>query len=435
MKFTLLNNERIEPQKGIKNAICPICGEIVVPKCGQIKIHHWAHQSTQNCDSWWESETEWHRYWKNNFSKEWQEIIMYDNKTGEKHIADVKTKTGIVLEFQHSLMNIEEQHSREQFYKNMIWVIDAKKYYDKFKQNINLLEHCKSNKNYFYMKIDSFELQKNCFPQRWIDSSVPVVFDFGIQDDLEDNDYNRQKKWLWCVFPEKFTENLGYCFNETICGIYLKKETFINRVSNFDSFYPNIIIPELEQLRIQVEKAKLKQEEKRQEKLKKQQQELFKIKYPKEEKWRNAIFNIKLNIKNNKLHPKKLYISKEGEILDSDKNKYNGKKCMTLGIKSYPSEYNGNKYTQNIILILTECNNKFISTTIHIPSQILHDYSTGFDLLGGNYNYYMRTMTVIPYYDKFSIWFEDDERVWTTKGLKEDLKYIKNKYSSTYNVN
>ena len=97
-------------------------------------------------------------------------------------------------------MNIEEQYSREQFYKNMIWVIDAKKYYDKFKQNINLLEHCKSNKNYFYMKIDSFELQKNCFPQRWIDSSVPVVFDFGIQDDLEDNDYNYYVAFLCLDF-------------------------------------------------------------------------------------------------------------------------------------------------------------------------------------------------------------------------------------------
>ena len=67
---------------------------------------------------------------KNNFLKECQEIIMYDVKTGEKHIADVKTRTGIIIEFQHSPMNIKEQYSREQFYKNMIWIVDARQYYD-----------------------------------------------------------------------------------------------------------------------------------------------------------------------------------------------------------------------------------------------------------------------------------------------------------------
>lgn len=89
---------------------------------------------------------------KNNFLKECQEIIMYDVKTGEKHIADVKTRTGIIIEFQHSPMNIKEQYSREQFYKNMIWIVDARQYYDKFKQNIKFLNHCKCGKNYFYIK-------------------------------------------------------------------------------------------------------------------------------------------------------------------------------------------------------------------------------------------------------------------------------------------
>ena len=39
--------------------------------------------------------------WKNQFPTEWQEIIQRGN-TGEKHIADVKTKDGWVIEFQHS---------------------------------------------------------------------------------------------------------------------------------------------------------------------------------------------------------------------------------------------------------------------------------------------------------------------------------------------
>ena len=427
MLIAEVEGKRCKATKGAKG-ICPYCKSEVIAKCGEQKIAHWAHKASKECDSWHDKETEWHLMWKNYFPESWQEIIKYDQITGENHLADVCTEKGFTLEFQHSSIKPEERQSREIFYKNMVWVVDARKYYDKFKQNVNLLEHCKSNKNYFYMKIDSFEDKNNCFPKRWLESSVPVIFDFGINDNIEDNDYNKQKKWLWCVFPEKFTKNLGYWFDETICGIYLKKETFINRVSSFDSFYPNIVISELEQLRIKIEKEEFEQEKKQQEERKKQKQELFKTKYPKEEKWRDAIFNIKLDIENNSLNPKKLYISENGEIFDRNKQKYNGLKCMVLGIKSYSSVYNGNEYTKNDALMLIESDNKFIVATIHIPSSVLHDDYIGFKLFHGNYNYFMRTITVIPYYNKFSIWFEDDEMIWITEKLKKDLEFICNNF-------
>jgi hypothetical protein len=55
------------------------------------------------CDHWWESETQWHRNWKNEFPESWQEIV-HTSENGEKHVADVKTENGIVLEFQHSFL-------------------------------------------------------------------------------------------------------------------------------------------------------------------------------------------------------------------------------------------------------------------------------------------------------------------------------------------
>lgn len=438
MKFALLNNERIEPQKGIKNAICPVCKEPVEACCGPVRIHYWRHKQNhkQHCDPWWENETEWHRQWKDNFPKECQEIIMHDEKTGEKHVADVKTKTGIVLEFHHSSMNEDEQDSREQFYKNMIWVVDARQYYDRFKKYIDMLNHSKINKNYFYMHIDYYEEHINCFPKRWLEATVPVIFDFGIYYKTDD-DYDKQKKWLWCVFPEKYQENLGYSYDETICGLYLKKETFINQVSNFDKFYSNIVISELEQLKKQIDAKKLEEERRFKEELrrqeefaKRQRQELFNIKYPKEEKWRNAISNIKLNIKDNKLNPIKLQISKDGEILDYNNHKYNGKKYMIIGVKSYSAEYNGKNYIKNDVLILVQNNNEIITAIINVPTYILKGsgWYDSYGLLDGNYNYYIRTMTTIPYYDKYALWSEDDDRIWTTKKLKEDLEYIEKNY-------
>ncbi len=159
MKYALHKNQRITPTKDIKDAVCPVCGELVIPKCGKIKMHHWAHKTSQNCDPWWENETEWHRKWKEHFPEDFQEYLMIDSNTGEKHIADIRTDNGFVIEFQHSSIKSEEKKARESFYKNMVWIVDTSKYYDKFKQalDVNSLQHCKTNKNYFYIREILFE--------------------------------------------------------------------------------------------------------------------------------------------------------------------------------------------------------------------------------------------------------------------------------------
>ena len=76
--------------------------------------------------------TEWHRDCKNMFPEELQEIVHFDHKTGEKHIADVKTPGGYVVEAQHSPISTEEIRSREFFYQKMIWIVDARDLSDWF---------------------------------------------------------------------------------------------------------------------------------------------------------------------------------------------------------------------------------------------------------------------------------------------------------------
>lgn len=101
MKFALINGNKVEATKGSKGT-CSNCRVELVAKCGELKIHHWAHKGIRTCDPWWENETEWHRLWKGNFSTDWQEIILTDDVTSEKHIADIRTPQGLVIEFQHS---------------------------------------------------------------------------------------------------------------------------------------------------------------------------------------------------------------------------------------------------------------------------------------------------------------------------------------------
>ena len=201
MKFALVNNARTEAIKGVKG-YCPFCGSELIPRCGSIKIHHWAHKSKLNCDHYWETETLWHRFWKNNYPSEWQEKIFFDDQTGEKHIADVFTDYNLVLEFQHSHIDPQERIARERFYKNMTWVIDGtrlKRDYPRFLKEV--LNFCPFDKS------DTFFVDNpaKCFPSTWLGSTVPVVFDFLGADACRD--LFDERSHLYCLLPFKMDES------------------------------------------------------------------------------------------------------------------------------------------------------------------------------------------------------------------------------------
>jgi competence CoiA-like predicted nuclease len=194
MKFALFDNEKIEAKVGIE-AKCQGCLQPVIAKCGNIRIHHWSHKRKVNCDNWWETETEWHRNWKNKFPIDWQETVFTDEKTSEKHIADVCTDKGFVVEFQHSYINVQERISRETFYKNLVWVVDGtrlKSDYTRFlNERINFINF-KNSLFYVYFVEETFN-------KNWIESKIPIVFDFlGLENENETVDY---KKFLYCLFP------------------------------------------------------------------------------------------------------------------------------------------------------------------------------------------------------------------------------------------
>lgn len=195
MKFALVDSIKAEATKGAKG-ICPSCGSELIAKCGEVKINHWAHKQVRNCDPWWENETEWHRSWKNHFPSEWQEISLLDEQTTERHFADVRTSHGLVIEFQHSSIAPEERIVREKFYKNMVWVVDGtrlKRDYPRFQKGRK--DFLKSSKEGIYL-VDYLD---ECFPSAWIESSVPVLFDFqGIGQICNINDV---RSCLYCLFP------------------------------------------------------------------------------------------------------------------------------------------------------------------------------------------------------------------------------------------
>lgn len=256
MKFALIDGEKSEATKESKG-FCPSCGSELVARCGETNVNHWAHKGSRNCDPWWENETEWHRSWKDNFPKEWQEKVHIDEKSGEKHIADVKTDSDWVLEFQHSHINPEERVSRNSFYPKLVWVIDGVR---RQRDKTNFHRILEENS----IRSDAPRLKRiirpdDCKPiKEWHESDAFVFLDFQDVDK-----YNQLI--IWFLFPK--VANEAYLWPIT-------RAEFIELHCNnkFDEVVEKTISPCIAKLindeKIRVEQAKFIEERNRREQLK-----------------------------------------------------------------------------------------------------------------------------------------------------------------------
>ena len=202
MRYALIDGIRQEATKGAKGQ-CLCCGADVIAKCGKIRCWHWAHKNNEECPySKKEPKSQWHQDWQNYFPEKWQEVKCTDEQTGEIHIADIKTPNGLVVEFQHSAINSEERSSREQFHKNMTWVVDGTRIKKTQKLGLGLanilckilqsaswglhdvIDGCETIHGQDNKKIKLFACPKaeQFFPKEWLDIPVPVFFDFNISE-------------------------------------------------------------------------------------------------------------------------------------------------------------------------------------------------------------------------------------------------------------
>ncbi len=185
MRLAIVNNERSAPSPGLTGS-CPACGGPVIAKCGNQRVHHWAHRGKRVCDPWWEPETEWHSNWKMKFPEGWQEVVRRDPLTGEKHVADVRTAQGLTVEFQHSHLRPEEREARESFYGDMIWVVNGRRLdrdLPRFKNGACDLRRVIAKGVWIH------PFPEEIFPRNWLMCKVPVFFDFG-------------DRYLCCLLPQ-----------------------------------------------------------------------------------------------------------------------------------------------------------------------------------------------------------------------------------------
>ena len=172
MQYAIVDGNKVEATKSGERGKCQGCGNEVVAKCGEIKINHWAHLSSQKCDFEREAETEWHREWKSYF----ENVEVRQEKDGEVCIADALNNKGVAIEFQHSPINAETIKKRERVHGKVIWVVDCRSR-DIMHYNIpkEVDDSYLQAKRKYNQKIDNLVLDRFATVQRRLNNELDLI--------------------------------------------------------------------------------------------------------------------------------------------------------------------------------------------------------------------------------------------------------------------
>jgi hypothetical protein len=229
MRFALVNGDRQEAQPDLVGA-CPACDRPMVARCGETRAWHWAHKGTLMCDRWWENETDWHRSWKNEFPSDWQEVV-HTAADGERHIADLKTPNGWVIEFQRSHLDPDERRSREAFYEKLAWVLDGTRRKRDATQLIRTFNDALPIRGRNDPVRQAFTADCRLFGE-WAGSRSPVFVDLG------------EPERLWCMFPQSFDSSTYIAMCRRAQFIDFHRSADAEKGRQFEAFVyqvPNLI--------------------------------------------------------------------------------------------------------------------------------------------------------------------------------------------------
>lgn len=195
MHIAIVNNERATPSPRATGS-CPACGRPVIAKCGDVKVHHWAHRGKTSCEHGREQKTPWHNAWQSQFSTDWLERRDYA-ESGEVRIADVRTERGVTIEVQHSPLCAQEIAARERFYRNLVWVVNGARVKADL---LRFLRWSRSAPTAWRRGVYLTSGPEQILPSAWVNCDAPVVFDFKGKWNLMEVTKPLVEP-LWCLLP------------------------------------------------------------------------------------------------------------------------------------------------------------------------------------------------------------------------------------------
>lgn len=213
------SGERLSVVKD-RPGFCPGCRARLIPKAlkSPFVTPHWCHKAG-DCDPWYESETEWHLSWKARFPEACREVTI------PPHRADLKLRTGLVVELQHSPLSHEKISERERFYGEMVWLLDLPDRRAEFcvwqgsiPHLAGVWRHVRSLRGGEYVSMSRRTAKKS-----WSVSGKPILIDIGDNLLLQADFVNGSSRSLelvyghvWRVDTQQDTEAFATSFDAAI---------------------------------------------------------------------------------------------------------------------------------------------------------------------------------------------------------------------------
>ena len=195
------HGNRIAPTKGGRG-ICPGCGGEMHAKCGETKVHHWAHVSSKDCDSWADKRTSpWHMAWQECFPQECREVWVGENN---EHRADVKGQK-MILEVQKSPISAEKIREREEFYGDMAWLLCGEDFESRFTLH---KEWAQSGEDYI-----GFEFTWKKMRASWLSARKPIYVHFAKGVGWIESLYEDGTGYIEFITMKRFAEEIDSRFD------------------------------------------------------------------------------------------------------------------------------------------------------------------------------------------------------------------------------
>lgn len=201
MRRAWFNGEKVRAEVAGSGALgnCPFTNWQVRAHVGEIR-QYWAYIGGQpELPPGYENETPWHAAWKMPIEDDSCEVIFGQNN---EHRADIVGNNGIVIELQHSPIDIRDVRERIVFYRGItdqrvVWVVDARAYWNRTLK----------------VEFDKRDEQYNHYPVTWRNrrhwtyhiaqnTDSDLYLDYNIQQDTLLKVWVYQKK-LFCRFVSK----------------------------------------------------------------------------------------------------------------------------------------------------------------------------------------------------------------------------------------
>lgn len=239
---------------------CPSCGGELIVKNGSINIPHFAHKSLEDCDTFSEDMSPWHRHWQSLFPEECREVVIelniyevdyasakkrftsfrdgyeqldmmddwfntwsYRVNSGDKgklltikHRADV-CYNNYVIEFQHSHISATEFNERNWFYNaagyKVIWIFDFIEEFDnnqiEFYEEISGKYYTKAKYKWLY-PIKTF---RDFDPKE--EDDVRLFFQLAEPENYLEQDIGFLLRVSWCIVDD---DKVGKCSYKRFIG-------------------------------------------------------------------------------------------------------------------------------------------------------------------------------------------------------------------------